>query len=279
MSKIVIFDTETTGLDEEDRIIQVGAIILDLDDKEHIEHYDELCSTNEVPIKIEAMSVHGIREEAIKDKPLYKDTKFKKALDKHNKEENYLVAHNITYDIKMIKKEGFENNYKLIDTLQCAKHLYKQNESINDYKLPNYKLQTFRYILLSLESETKEAEKYGVEIKAHDAIGDVIVLKLFLRELYIKTSKKYKIKDTVGILDKLAELTKELADIEIMPFGKHSGKKLKDIDIGYIKWLYEEQEKNKNTDNTKLDKDLHNSLKKIIEAKNTNQPNSEWITF
>ena len=57
MTKYILFDTETTGNQEEDRIIQVGAMIVD--EKGKVEVFDELCSTV-LPIKIEAMAVHGI---------------------------------------------------------------------------------------------------------------------------------------------------------------------------------------------------------------------------
>ena len=60
MAKLIIFDTETTGLNEEDKIIQVGAIIAELGNNEHIEKYNELCSS-EIPINTEVMTVHGIR--------------------------------------------------------------------------------------------------------------------------------------------------------------------------------------------------------------------------
>jgi exodeoxyribonuclease X len=42
MAKYILFDTETTGNQEEDRIIQVGAMIVDA--KGEVEVYDELCS-------------------------------------------------------------------------------------------------------------------------------------------------------------------------------------------------------------------------------------------
>ena len=76
MSKLIIFDTETTGLNQEDRIIQIGAIISELGNPNYFEvAYNELCSS-EIPIKIEAMSTHGIRQNDIKNKPLYNETKF-----------------------------------------------------------------------------------------------------------------------------------------------------------------------------------------------------------
>ncbi len=41
MAKYILFDTETTGNNEEDRIIQVGAMIVDT--KGQLEVFDELC--------------------------------------------------------------------------------------------------------------------------------------------------------------------------------------------------------------------------------------------
>ena len=266
MSKLIIFDTETTGLEKEDKIIQVGAIINDLDNKDSIEFYDELCNSD-IPIKIEAMAIHGIRPEKIKNKPFYKDTKFKKRLDELNNKENFLIAHNLDFDLEMLKKEGFNNNLNLIDTLQCAIHLYSIGEKIGNYLLPNYKLQTFRYLLIDEEEELKEAKTYKVDIQAHNAISDVIILKLFLRKLYIKISEKYNIKEKEAIFNKMAELTKLPAIIKVLNFGKYKGEKLIDIekkDSNYIDWLFKEQEKSKKNNDIQFNKNLYFSLKEII---------------
>jgi len=243
MSKLIIFDTETTGIEEEDKIIQVGAIIADLKDKEYSKVYDESCSAKDgIAIKIEAMATHGIREEHIKGKPLFTETNFLKELNKLNNSENYLIAHNIDFDLNMLRKEGFENKLKLIDTLQCAKHLFTVGDMINGYKLPNYQLQTFRYMMLSQDEEDAEADEYGVEIKAHDAIGDVVILKLFLRELYKKIVQTYGIKNSLEVMEKMVELTKTPIPPEkvIVTFGKkHKGKSVKEIyqiDKGWINW-------------------------------------------
>lgn len=266
MPKLIIFDTETTGLNEEDKIIEVGAIVSELGNNKHIEKYDELCSSG-IPIKIEAMSTHGIREIDIKNKPLYKDTNFKKRLEELNSNENYLIAHNLDFDLKMLEKENFTNNYKLIDTLQCAKHLYDIGEEINNYKLPNYKLQTFRYIMLTKDDEDKEANKYNVKIKAHDAIGDVVILKLFLLKLFFRVKNRYNITNAVEVFDKMVELTKLPAEVKIINFGKYAGKTLKEIkeiDTGWINWLFKEQTKQKNSNDPKFNKDLYFTLDKMI---------------
>ena len=56
---------------EEDRIIQVGSMIIDA--KAPVEVFDELCSC-EVPIKIEAMEVHNITPDLIENKPKLVET-------------------------------------------------------------------------------------------------------------------------------------------------------------------------------------------------------------
>ena len=62
MAKYIILDTETTGTSENDRIIQLGYIVLD---GKNIEVHNEFNSTKEVPISFGAMEVHGITPEMI----------------------------------------------------------------------------------------------------------------------------------------------------------------------------------------------------------------------
>lgn len=246
MSKLIIFDTETTGLNEEDRIIQIGAIISELGNPNYFEEpYNELCSTN-IPINIESISIHGIRQKDIDDKPSFLETKFRKRFDELNSEENYLIAHNLNFDKKMLEKEGYENKIKckLIDTYQCAKHIYEIGDEIGNYKLPNYQLQTFRYMMFTEKIEEAEARKYGVEIKAHDAIGDVVILKLFLVELYKETKKIFELDNPKDIMNKMVELTQKPIPVEKVrfPVGEHKGKKIIDIEIenpGLLTWYIE----------------------------------------
>jgi len=165
MAKYILFDTETTGNQDEDRIIQVGAMIVD--SKGKIEVFDELCSTV-LPIKIEAMAVHGITPNLIEGKGIFTETNFYKTLQSLNNQENYLIAHNMPFDMGMMEKEGFLSNIQIIDTLRVAKHLLKDSES--------HALQYLRYALELYKDEQEEANKYNITIKAHDAIGYVLVI-------------------------------------------------------------------------------------------------------
>ena len=290
MSKAIIFDTETTGLKEEDKIIQVGAIVVDSSNKDYIEVYDELCSC-ELPIKIEAMSVHGIREEQLIGKPNFTDTDFFETLNKLNNENNYLIAHNLDFDLGMLEKYDFHNQFNLIDTYQCAKHLFEIGDEIGNYKVPNHKLQTFRYMLLTDAEEEAEAEKYCVQIKAHDAIGDVVILKLFFKKLIEKTIQKYSLKKYHDIMNKLVLLTKEPAEVKVINFGQYAGKKILEIENiiepnkwgkpsgpSYIDWLYGEQKKQKESNDSKFNKDLHYTLDKIIKNRSNSNDTGDFTS-
>jgi len=72
----VLFDTETTGNGEEDRIIQVGALIID--SRGQVKYFDELCSS-EVEIKFEAMEVHNITPELIEGRRSFRESSFLKS--------------------------------------------------------------------------------------------------------------------------------------------------------------------------------------------------------
>ena len=268
MSKIIIFDTETTGLNEEDRIIQIGAIVIDIETNTLYEKgvYNEFCSSD-IPIKLKAMATHGTRQEDIFGKPTFKELEFYKVLDELNSEENYLVAHNLPFDLKMLEKEGFVNKFKLIDTLQSSKHSFEvscdENETLDreNRKVPDYQLQSFRYKLFSKKDEQIEIDKYnGIEIKSHDAIGDVIILKLFLYKLYQFSQKKnpsIKFKKFLDLLSKFSDIDVEL---KTMTFGKYKCKSFEEIlieDKGYLEWLLKQQKEDG-------DRNFVYTLKKIL---------------
>ena len=205
MATYVLFDTETTGNQESDRIIQIGAMIVH--SKDHIDIYDELCSSNE-PIKIEAMEVHNITPDMIENKPPFAQTKFDTDINRYNNPSNYLIAHNISFDLGMLQKEGFESQYTIIDTLRCAKHLLPN--------LPVHRLQYLRYSLGLYKIEQQEASNLGITIKAHDAIGDVLVMKLLLSHLIKLTQEQY---SSINPMQKLAELTKTPVLMSEFKFG------------------------------------------------------------
>lgn len=245
MTKYVLFDTETTGNKDDDKIIQIGAMVVG--SKGEVQVYDELCSSD-VAIKFEAMEVHNITPEMLEGKGNFKSTRFYQDLAGLNSESNYLIAHNIKFDLGMLEREGFVNRMRLIDTLRCAKHLYPDSEY--------HRLQYFRYSLGLYKSEAKEAGKYNIVIKAHDAIGDVLVMKLFLSKLVARVKEQYR---GVNPMVKLEELTNTPVMLKKFKFGKYKGEEIANIariDSGYLRWMLKSLE---------LDEDLKYTLERVLE--------------
>lgn len=247
MAKYILLDTETTGAGDEDRIIQLGFIVLD---GKSVEVHNDLCLAP-LPIGYGAMEVHGITPEMLEGKPSCVDTEAYQALCDLNSSENVLIIHNAPFDLGMLSKEAFSSNMRLIDTLRCARHLFDDEES--------HRLQYFRYRLGLYKIEKAEADALGIEVKAHDAIGDVLVLKLFLTELRKRLAERF-----IGVnpIDKMVELTQTpVLYTRPLKFGKYKGKTLTEIaetDKGYLTWMLGNMDS--------LDEDMRYSIEKVLNA-------------
>lgn len=246
MAKYVLLDTETTGAGDSDRIIQLGFMVLD---GKNVEVYNDLCLAP-LPIGYGAMEVHGITPDMIEGKPPCTETSAFQALCALNTPENVLIIHNAPFDLGMLAKEEFTSQMRLIDTLRCARHLFDDEEA--------HRLQYFRYRLGLYKIEQAEADALGIEVKAHDAIGDVLVLKLFLSELRKRLQERF---EGVNPIDKMVELTQTpVFYTRPLKFGKYKGKTLTEIaeaDKGYLTWMLGNMDT--------LDEDMRYSIGRVLE--------------
>jgi len=134
----------------------------------------------------------------------------------------------------MLEKEGFKCNYKIIDTLRVAKHLLDEKKS--------KALPYLRYSLKLYEDEKKESIRYGVEMKEHTAIGDVLVTKLLFSKLITLIKEKF---PNCNEIEKMQEFTKTPILLKKFKYGKYKGEKISDIynsNINYINWLKKDVE-------------------------------------
>jgi DNA polymerase-3 subunit epsilon/exodeoxyribonuclease X len=244
MAKYIILDTETTGTAETDRVIQLGYIVLGVNP---IEVHNEFNSCD-VPISFGAMEVHGITPDLLEGKPPCTQTSAYKRLLELNTPENYLIIHNAPFDIIMLEKEGFNTQMKVIDTLRVAKHVLPDEEA--------HRLQYFRYKMDLYKEEKKEADALGIVVKAHDAIGDVLVLKLFLSKLKQAVQTAFPNDNPV---EKMVDLTNTPILVKTFRFGKHKGKELAEVaqeDAGYLRWMLSSMDN--------LDDDLRYSINHVL---------------
>ena len=216
MPKRIFLDLETTGLEEKDRICEIALIIED----ESLFATSSLCKSSK-KIGIEAMSLHHITNEMIKDASSCKETQTYKKLEENNTEDNILIAHNINFDLQMLKKENFSSCYQLVDTLRCVKSLIPECEQ--------FKLQYLRYELLLYKEERSLAKDLNLVPMAHRAQSDALHTKLLFEVLL-----------QYATLSQLIEISSKPVLMPKLLFGKYRGRYIEEIvdsDPSYLHWM------------------------------------------
>ena len=144
MKRKIVLDTETTGLfpDSGDRIVEIGAIEL-IDNKKTGRTYHTYINPQR-SMPQEAFDVHGLSEEFLSDKPLFKNVvdDFIKFLDGAE-----VLIHNAKFDIGFLNKElDIADRGKLWDhisnatcTLELSKRLFSKIPAgeVKGHKLDN----------------------------------------------------------------------------------------------------------------------------------------------
>jgi exodeoxyribonuclease X len=221
--RAIVGDVETTGADRsKDRVVELAWIEID----ENLQVLDRQYSLidPQMPISATASGIHGITAADVAEAPTIEQF-FSLVLspDHFAHSEVVLIAHNAPFD------RGFLQRYIPIGielcTLRLARRVFPEAE--------NHKLQTLMYQLGLSRG------------KSHSAEGDVDTCLDLLRKICERTGKS---------LQELLNEAMEPIWVEVQPFGKHKGTKLRDLPAGYIAWLLK-------LDN--LDADLRWSLGKV----------------
>lgn len=236
---LLFLDVEATGLEREDRLVQVAYSYRGEKQEQLFKPADnqEMC--------VRAMEVTHITNKHLADKELFQGSEFYNKLKVIlENDETIFVAHNAPYDIEMIEKENLKVN-KFIDTFKVAQHLDEKAE------IPAYRLQYLRYY-------------FGMEIdaNAHDALGDVRVLVALFEKYYNEMSENLSHEE---ILNEMIKVSSEPTLIKRINFGKYSGELVEDVakkDLGYLRWLLQQKEYAATNDD--VDADWIYTLRKYV---------------
>lgn len=219
-TKAIILDTEThdlNGLPIEIAYAPIdliqGKLVLD---KSQL--FDQYYQVNQ-PISYGAMAVHHILEHDLIDQPLY--TTFKLPT-----ETEYIIGHNIDYDIQAIARCGVETAHlKPICTLALARFVWKEFDS--------YTISALIYRV------SKGSEKARQMLKnAHRADADILLTANVLMHIL----KALNTITPIETLEQLFEYSEQARIPTEMYFGKHKGTALSDLPIDYVKWLLGKQD-------------------------------------
>lgn len=212
---LIFFDTETTGLEVNDRLCAIGLV-------EGNEVYYELINPlKKVPPS--ASAIHHITNEMLKEAPVFALSKSYEKLIDLNTPETVLVSHNAPFDLAMLQKEGITWQGKVIDTLKCSKALMDD--------LDGYSLQFLRYELRLYRNEADTFRNYGINITPHHPVSDALHAKMIYEYLLDLADEE----TLISVSQRHVLLTR-------LPFGKYAKKRIEEIalkDAAYLKWMLE----------------------------------------
>ena len=176
--------------------------------------FDEYFSCPE-PIELGAMATHHILETDIADKPSYEVFRLPENTE-------YLIGHNIDYDLKAIKLCDSSINVKGICTLALARMVWDELETHN--------LTAMYYHVMSTDLE--KARKHLRN--AHNARWDIYFTGVVLQAIV----EKLAIKDINSLyqMSEIARIPKRIT------FGKHKGELIDELPDSYIDWLLKQPE-------------------------------------
>lgn len=200
--KAIIFDCETTGIDDP---VIVQTAWADTDHRGQCEAIPWVEYWNPgKPISTGAMATHHIIDADVADKR--PASEFSLPADV-----TYLIGHNIDFDWHAIG----EPSVKRICTLALARHLWPDADS-----------HTLGALIYRIQ---KPAYARDLLRGAHDAAVDVSLCGIVLREICAARQP--------SDLEDLWRMSEEARVPTRMPFGKHKGEPIASIPADYKAWL------------------------------------------
>lgn len=202
--KILVVDTETTGLGHSIEIVELAFIQIDESLTVISEHNFRVKPG--IPISPGASGVHGITDDMVSDCPALEEVLCRFPEDFFS--DIFLIGHNISFDKRLLDK--YWNVTGQLCTLKAARNILPL--------APDHKLQTLRYFLnLPVPKE-----------RGHGAYVDTLVTFHLLSKLLEISGDS--LVDFVDTHTKTQVLT-------LMPWGKHKGQALTSLPKNYVQWL------------------------------------------
>jgi DNA polymerase-3 subunit epsilon len=146
MERLVVLDTETTGLDAENghKIIEIGCVeIINRNITSNIFH-EYINPMREIDER--AIEIHGITNDKLKDKPIFADVSMKFIEYLSN---SPLIIHNALFDLGFLKLEFessnndssiLEKDREILDTLKIAREKFPGKRNSLDALCSRYEI-------------------------------------------------------------------------------------------------------------------------------------------
>lgn len=208
MTRYLVGDVETTGVETSDRTCEVAWIEIDAQLNELGRVYSLIDP--QMPIGPSAMGVHHITNEMVATAPTW-DELFQVVYPNHfdPSDEVVLIAHNAKFDQRFFKLGGHVPVREEVCTLRLARYFWPD--------APDHKLQTLRYL-------------HGIQggEGAHGAMEDCETGLALLRFMCSSFAIN---------LEELIHYSRKPLPVVRMYYGKHKGVAIDQLPRGYRVWL------------------------------------------
>ncbi|WP_019672015.1 3'-5' exonuclease [Psychrobacter lutiphocae] len=218
-----ILDTETTGLNEP-HMTEAAYSIVDINNEGKVVVLQQPRSKRFNPLKpisLGAMATSHICDEDVAHEPPHTDFRLPSKVE-------YLIGHNIDYDMQVLKNAGVTHTPKLI----CTK-------AMSNYLLPTLDSHTLVALLYYFHPQVAREQAK----EAHAAIYDIYFTQLVLDSLIqLAINQGHQITDIASLY--------QFSEVARIPthfsFGKHKGEAIAEVaasadGAGYLKWLINQE--------------------------------------
>lgn len=213
MTIIAVIDTETTGILDTDKLIELASVRFDTEGQlveaevgwysDDWELYASSCFNPQIPIPPVASAIHHITDKDVINESQFTETHWKQFTNPAN----IIASHNWDFDKKYVPADS----RPAICTWKCALRVWPD--------APSHSNQALRYYL------NTNPNVCGVRYP-HRALYDSIVTCSLLKFLLKEKS-----------IDELIAFSKEPALLNKIKFGKYLGKNWQDVPKDYLNWI------------------------------------------
>lgn len=233
-ARFLVCDTETTGTDENDKVVEVGWV--EIDENFNIIQEVQSLIDPERFISPESSGVHNLVYDDVKDSPTieeYFSLDDPSCYGSKITDPVVLIGHRISFDHRFVGPY-MPNIVQELCTLRWVRRLYPD--------AGNHKLSTMIYALDLPRSSG-----------AHRVMGDIMTAFHLVKHICERTGMN---------LRQLAQASAPPFAMATMPMGKHKGDAFDDVPSSYLRWMQ---------GNMDLDYDLKYTVQLALDNKKKNK--------
>ena len=257
--RIIVLDSETTGLSEKDQVVEIATVELVQDSEKWCQ--GERWSTLVKPtclVTPSARGIHHILDEELAEAPTMVDLLGGGPLPFLD-EDSVLVAHNLVFDVRMLLQSGVPELLlprQQVCTYRSALHLYPDETSYKNSSLryslgltvpqvdgPPHRalpdaVTTASLLIRMLENSSEHDLRDDVDApdSARDRNGEV-VLGLCRRCGRAEVDLQIPCLSADEAIERLIRLTTEPVVLKRVPFGRSRGLPWEQMDDGFLHWV------------------------------------------